>query len=280
MIPPILHRLPATSPWHAASTRGFPVTARDLLAGVTHRRRVRPLEERRLPRRFASPVIAKEDGRLQQVRIRERGRWPFHGAMSLAVMAGLIGTFALVRPSPGGEFTCAAGDVSCLIEAIHAANDTGEANTLTLEAGLYTLTVADNFTDGPNGLPSITGSLTIQGAGAQGTILERAPEAPDSRLLHIAPTGALTLEGLTLLAILRGVPSPCSRTIGLGTRGLVPIPTTAHPARAISRCFRPARRLVRVTPRRAPPPTSSASSEGPPVTSAPSSSPQSPSPSA
>jgi hypothetical protein len=115
----------------------------------------------------------------------------------LVVLSGLLG---LPRPSPAhvAEFTCAAGDVACLIEAITQANSTGVASTITLEAGTYTLTAVDNTTDGPNGLPSVTSVVTIQGAGPDATILEREASAPAFRLVHVAATGVLTLEGLTV----------------------------------------------------------------------------------
>jgi hypothetical protein len=85
-----------------------------------------------------------------------------------------------------------------LITAITTANANGEANTITLEAGTYTLTAVDNDTDGPNGLPSVTSALTIQGAGADTTVIAREPSAPPFRLGHIAATGTLTVDRLTL----------------------------------------------------------------------------------
>ena len=85
-----------------------------------------------------------------------------------------------------------------MISAIHAANTNGAANTLTLAAGTYTLTAVDNMADGPTGLPSVTSPLTLRGAGASSTVLERAAGAPPFRLLHVAATGALSLDGLTL----------------------------------------------------------------------------------
>jgi hypothetical protein len=88
--------------------------------------------------------------------------------------------------------------MACLIDAINQANANGEANTITLEAGTYPLTEVNNTTDDPNGLPSVTGVLIIQGAGADKTIIERAAGAPSFRLVHVAATGTLTLEGLTL----------------------------------------------------------------------------------
>jgi hypothetical protein len=59
------------------------------------------------------------------------------------------------------------------------------------------LRAPDNDTEGPNGLPSITSALTIVGAGAGSTIIERDATAPDFRLLHVAATGLLKLERLT-----------------------------------------------------------------------------------
>ena len=44
---------------------------------------------------------------------------------------------------------------------------------IVLDAGTYTLTAVDNTTDGPNGLPSVTSPLTLTGAGAETTSLER-----------------------------------------------------------------------------------------------------------
>jgi hypothetical protein len=104
------------------------------------------------------------------------------------------------HPAQAAVFHTAAGDVAALIAAINAANGNGEENTINLEAGTYTLTVVDNTTEGPNGLPSITGALplTLTGAGAESTIIERGSGAPSFRLLHVASTGTLLLEGLTL----------------------------------------------------------------------------------
>src|SRR5713101_4965706 len=62
----------------------------------------------------------------------------------------------------------------------------------------YTLTAVDNDTDGPNGLPSITSTLTIKGDGADTTILERASSAPGFRLVHVTASGSLQLHGLTV----------------------------------------------------------------------------------
>jgi len=99
------------------------------------------------------------------------------------------------------EFTCPAGDsgVTCLIAAIHEANANGEANTIRLEAGTYTLTAIDNGTVGnTNGLPVMTSHLTIRGDGAETTIIERDASAPVFRLVMVAAPGTVTLTGLSL----------------------------------------------------------------------------------
>jgi hypothetical protein len=103
--------------------------------------------------------------------------WRCHAMRSVSIAAALIGTLALSQPGQAGEFTCTSGDVACLIKAIREANANGEANTITLEAGTYPLTMVDNNTDGSNGLPSITSPLTLQGAGADATVLRPPPGA-------------------------------------------------------------------------------------------------------
>jgi Domain of unknown function (DUF4214) len=117
------------------------------------------------------------------------------GALVMAILGSLL---ALWHAAHAAEFACAAGDVACLIAAIHAANANGEVNTITLAAGTYSLTTVDNTSDGPTGLPSITSTLTIRGAGAERTTIARAAGAPQFRLVHVAAASPLTLEGLTL----------------------------------------------------------------------------------
>jgi len=122
----------------------------------------------------------------------ERGR-----ALS-ALVVGLAVALALARPCTAAVIDCASEDVACLIAAVNTANASGGANTIQLQAGIYSLKAPDNSnTDGPNGLPSITSVLTIVGAGLGTTIIERDATAPDFRLLHVAATGHLKLERLT-----------------------------------------------------------------------------------
>jgi hypothetical protein len=117
------------------------------------------------------------------------------GELTVAMLVGMLGFW---QPTQAAEFSCMAGDVACLSTAINAANANGEENTIALEAGAYTLTALDNMTDGANGLPSITSTLTITGAGAETTIVERAIDAPRFRIFHVGAAGILTLQGIMI----------------------------------------------------------------------------------
>jgi hypothetical protein len=144
----------------------------------------------------------------------QQGNKQSGGCLTWRLAAVLTFGLALTSPSPGQAktFHCGAGDVQCLIEAIQEANTNGQKNTLRLAAGTYTLTTVNNSNniDGPNGLPSITGKIIVQGAGAEATHLERqftpglnpcsffSSPLPPFRILQVAPTGVLTLVGLTL----------------------------------------------------------------------------------
>lgn len=92
-----------------------------------------------------------------------------------------------------------------LVDAITAANtDAAQggclagsgADVIALTADVE-LTAVDNSTDGPNGLPSVTGPLTING---NNQTLQRSTVSgtPEFRLLHVAESGDLTLNGITL----------------------------------------------------------------------------------
>jgi hypothetical protein len=104
---------------------------------------------------------------------------PWYITWSVAMVIGL--GLALLSPAAvrARTFQCRAGDVACLIESITQANvQPGQSHDIRLAASVYTLTAVDNDTDGPNGLPSITSTLTIEGVGAETTIIERVPSPP------------------------------------------------------------------------------------------------------
>ncbi len=98
--------------------------------------------------------------------------------------------------------------VCSLIEAIIAANTDSDYNgcslasgsygddTIQLQAGAtYTLTAIHNPTDGPNGLPGITSTITIAG---QGAAIVRDNGAPDFRIFYVPGSGNLTLDNVTV----------------------------------------------------------------------------------
>jgi hypothetical protein len=115
----------------------------------------------------------------------------------IQMTASAIVVLSLLSPAQAAVFNVAAGDVAGLISAINTANGNNEDDTINLAAGTYTLTAVNNDTDGSNGLPSITTALTIHGAGANGTVLAKVASAPAFRIVHVAATGIVTLEGLT-----------------------------------------------------------------------------------
>jgi hypothetical protein len=100
--------------------------------------------------------------------------------------------------SVAAVFQCPAADVTCLITSIHMANANGDSDTIQLASGTYSLIGVDNVINGPNGLPSITTPITIVGAGAESTAIQRAADAPPFRILHVVAAGALTLDSLTI----------------------------------------------------------------------------------
>jgi len=130
-------------------------------------------------------------------------------------------TLAAPPPAQAKTFECGAGDVLCLTAAIVEANTNGQSeNTIFLDAGTYSLTAVDNNTDGPNGLPSITSSLNLIGAGADNTVIERPASSPAFRLMHVAGTGHVTLKQLTVRGgCLCGLFGPSRRGAGLFNDG-------------------------------------------------------------
>jgi hypothetical protein len=94
---------------------------------------------------------------------------------------------------------CGAGDVQCLIAALNEASaDPQHKTTIRLAGGTYALMDVDNNIDGPNGLPLIVSTVTIDG-GANGSTLTAASGAPFlSRILYISASGRLTLRRVTI----------------------------------------------------------------------------------
>ena len=91
----------------------------------------------------------------------------------------IVLVFAVVPLSHAATFNCADSDTVCLIDAINTAYGIGEDDTINLQKGTYTLIGTDNETDGPNGLPSVTTAIEINGNDA--TIM-RDESADSSRI--------------------------------------------------------------------------------------------------
>ncbi|TQJ00481.1 hypothetical protein [Amycolatopsis cihanbeyliensis] len=88
-------------------------------------------------------------------------------------------------------------DTPSLVRAISAANDAGGPATVRL-AGNCTYLLTEPTASGGNGadgLPVITGDVTMRGTD---TTIARATRAPRFRVLEIAPAAALSLDGITI----------------------------------------------------------------------------------
>ncbi|MDP9093387.1 MAG: fibronectin type III domain-containing protein [Actinomycetota bacterium] len=88
--------------------------------------------------------------------------------------------------------------VTSLASGIATANATPGGGTVDMPSGcVYTLVAANNTTDGGNGLPVITGTVTLQGNGA--TVARSAASGtPHFRVIDVAPGASLTVNGLTI----------------------------------------------------------------------------------
>jgi len=125
-------------------------------------------------------------------------------AKMLCMVAALVFVFSMAAALiPAGPVMAAIhnipdGDVAALRVAINTSNTNGVHDTINLAAGgTYTLNASDSDTDGPNGLPSINSSITINGNGA--TIQrDSAGGTPDFRIFHVAATGNVTMSGMTI----------------------------------------------------------------------------------
>ncbi len=105
----------------------------------------------------------------------------------------MAASVAAAQPALASTVPCS---VTSLVSAISAAN--GSNGTVTLTSGcVYTLTTANNSTDGGTGLPVITGRVTVQGSGATITRSTAAGTAA-FRIFDVASAGNLTLSSVTL----------------------------------------------------------------------------------
>jgi predicted outer membrane repeat protein len=118
---------------------------------------------------------------------------------SLATILILLATSLYTgRALEAATLTITSCDSSQLISAITIANSDSAADTINLASGCtYTLGSGSFNADGQNGLPDISSPISINGNGA--TIArDSAPGTPSFRILHIASSGALLLNTVTI----------------------------------------------------------------------------------
>lgn len=124
------------------------------------------------------------------------------GARDVAVIwAAAFAVIALWHPPVvrSAVFQCAAGEVSCLIAAINAANAAPDKDSIELGPGTYSLASPLDQANDPSGLPSITSPVVIRGTGgAEATVIQRDENAPALRIFRVTPSGVLSLEHLTV----------------------------------------------------------------------------------
>jgi hypothetical protein len=122
----------------------------------------------------------------------------FRGSLVFVTISTLWLVVASARQSDARTFRCEAGDTDCLIAAMIQANGNGRAtNTIRLAPGTYEVRRIDNHKDGPNGLPSVTSTMTIEVDG-EGTATLTGAADTGLRLLHVSPAGNLTLRNVVV----------------------------------------------------------------------------------
>lgn len=115
-----------------------------------------------------------------------------------AVVATAILSAGTASATAVTQVPCSVGGSDGLIAAINAADKAG-AGTLELAKGCtYTLTTPDNPTDGGNGLPVLTGEITINGSGGTTIARSSAPGTPDFRIIEVAQHGNVSITNLTI----------------------------------------------------------------------------------
>jgi hypothetical protein len=121
-----------------------------------------------------------------------------HTLFVIGMILLITATLHVALSAHAAVFDIPSGDVDALIDAISQANANGEEDTINLEGGTYTLADVNNNTNGPNGLPSITSPIIINGVGVDNTIIERDASASEFRIFQVASAGFLRLDNVTI----------------------------------------------------------------------------------
>lgn len=114
-----------------------------------------------------------------------------------------IGAALILSPPSAFPEVITVNGTCTLVDAIVAANTDAVAGACVAGSGAdtivltvpVTLTAVDHDLNGPNGLPSVTSEITIEG---NGLLIERDGGAPAFRVMHVASTGDLTLRNTTV----------------------------------------------------------------------------------
>lgn len=125
-------------------------------------------------------------------------RHPLATAVALALTATPAGAAVLtVHGNCSLAQAITAANTNTPAGGCKAGNDQHNGGDIIKLAADITLTAVDNLTDGPNGLPSVSSTITING---NGHTLARSSVTgtPKFRLLHVAPEGQLGLSRVTL----------------------------------------------------------------------------------
>jgi hypothetical protein len=112
------------------------------------------------------------------------------------VLLTLLAVLSLAATAEAAKkIKCAAGDAHCLVAAIAEANAGSREVEIQLAAGVYVLDPGSAPDLLPGGLQN-TGSVTIRGAGADATIIQRASGSAPFRIIE--NRGTLTIDKVTI----------------------------------------------------------------------------------
>jgi len=114
-------------------------------------------------------------------------------SIHIAIRASLFAGFMVSLPSYAATTIFPVATTEQLVQAIDQANQTPEADVITLERALYVLD-AVAAPDQRAALPSITTAIVIRGNGSE----LRRYSADDFRIFHVAEKGHLRLERIVL----------------------------------------------------------------------------------
>ena len=112
---------------------------------------------------------------------------------NLAIRCGLVSGLMLAIPASAASMVFPVATTAQLVEAIRQANQSAEADVITLERALFVLDQIE-APDQRAALPTITSPIVIRGNGAE----LRRYALDDFRIFHVAADGHLRLERIVI----------------------------------------------------------------------------------